>query len=408
MAIVPNENYVAFYDPKNPVHREWLLAVLDHVTALDPMALSEGPLRDLWTAPGTSPEKEEVTLAMPLIREFEGLRLKAYPDPHTGGEPWTIGWGLTRYPDGSPVRKGDTITAEQAAEYLQMRVIDDLHVQEARVPNWGRMTPPQRAALLSFGHNLGARWYGSDGFSRLTAAIKGEAWATVPKILELYRNPGSSVEPGLLRRRQAEGRLFASGSPKPPAVPPGSNPLPVRPFLQLDSETDQARRMCFSSACAMLLEYLKPGTLKGVNGDDQYLRTVQRFGDTTDAAAQVRALQSYGIKARFVQNADFKLIEAQIKAGIPVPCGYLHRGPVDRPSGGGHWLTVIGHDPSRVAVHDPLGEPDLINGTTLNSRGANLLFSRQNFGKRWMVEQVGGAYRYAPGKGWAIVAERPA
>jgi len=33
-----------------------------------------------------------------------------------------------------------------------------------------------------------------------------------------------------------------------------------------------------------------------------------------------------------------------------------------------------------------------------------LRFSRLNFGKRWMVEPIGGgAYRYAPGKGCAVV-----
>ena len=30
-----------------------------------------------------------------LIKEFEGCHLKAYPDPKTGGDPWTIGFGAT-------------------------------------------------------------------------------------------------------------------------------------------------------------------------------------------------------------------------------------------------------------------------------------------------------------------------
>jgi hypothetical protein len=31
------------------------------------------------------------------------------------------------------------------------------------------------------------------------------------------------------------------------------------------------------------------------------------------------------------------------------------------------------------------------------------------YGKRWMVEPIGGsAYRYAPGKGWAVVVDRAA
>lgn len=35
-----------------------------------------------------------------LIKRFEGLELRAYPDPGTGGKPWTIGIGTTVYPSG--------------------------------------------------------------------------------------------------------------------------------------------------------------------------------------------------------------------------------------------------------------------------------------------------------------------
>ncbi len=157
----------------------------------------------------------------------------------------------------------------------------------------------------------------------------------------------------------------------------------------------------------MLLEALRPGTLKGANGDDQYLAGVQRFGDTTDASAQLHAFAYFGVTARLVQNADFWLLEQQINRGIPVPCGYIHRGPVDRPTGSGHWLIAIGHSPTHVLVNDPWGEPDLIHGTTINPNGMGLHFSRLNFSKRWMMEPIGGgAYRYAAGKGWSIVVNK--
>jgi hypothetical protein len=49
------------------------------------------------------------------------------------------------------------------------------------------------------------------------------------------------------------------------------------------------------------------------------------------------------------------------------------------------------------------GEPDLLSGATLNANGMGLCFSRQNFGRRWIVEPIGdGTYRYATGKGWAV------
>lgn len=44
---------------------------------------------------------------------------------------------------------------------------------------------------------------------------------------------------------------------------------------------------------------------------------------------------------RLVQSADFDLIEAKLARSIPVPCGYIHRGPVDRHTGSGHWLPRL-------------------------------------------------------------------
>jgi len=428
--LIPTENYTKYFDPLNPSHKEWFQATLDHLVSLDPYALSAGKLRDIWTGPLKPAPNEEIELALSFIRDQEGCPLKAYPDAITGGEPWTIGWGSTAYENGSKVKPGDAITQEKADAMLLDFTKKNLAIQEKRIETWPKMNTLQRAALLSFGHNLGVNWYGGSRFTTITANIKKEQWSAVPKTLEKYVNPGSSAEDGLLERRRAEGRLFAQGTsqlppatPTPPARPPvGSkpparppakppvivypNPLKVFPYKQLDSATDQGHRMCFSSANAMLLEHMKPGTLKGPNGDDQYLRVVQRFGDTTDAGAQVKALSSYGLDVKFVQNANFALIESQIKKGIPVPCGYLHRGHVDSPTGGGHWLTIIGDSVDLVFVHDPLGEPDLITGETLNNNGFNLKFTKLNFGKRWMVKKVGSGYTFAPDTGWAIIANR--
>ena len=196
-------------------------------------------------------------------------------------------------------------------------------------------------------------------------------------------DPQALEEGGTLRRLWTEHQQSADSSPqadqirtaKPPSgaatgdapsvEAPLGNPLTVPWFSQLDSSTDQARRMCFSSSCAMLLAFLKPGVLRGANGDDQYLQRVRRYGDTTDAAAQLQALASYGIEAEFTQKASFRTLEAQIAAGIPVPCGYLHRGPVEQPAGGGHWLIVVGHTPTHLIVHDPFGEADLVSGATI-------------------------------------------
>lgn len=205
------------------------------------------------------------------------------------------------------------------------------------------------------------------------------------------------LPPGSLEPTGELGSIWkAAVDPKPS---PPSNPLKVPYYSQRDSSTAHAHRMCFSSSCAMLLEALKPGTLVGPNGDDTYLGRVFRYGDTTDSQAQIKALASFGIKARFITNGSFTVIEKQIKAGIPVPCGFLHHGHVSRPSGGGHWLTVIGFNQDAMVVNDPYGELDLVNGGYLSTKGAGLSYSRKNFGPRWMPD--------GPSTGWCIIAERP-
>jgi GH24 family phage-related lysozyme (muramidase) len=345
-----------------------------------------------WSQGG---KHQDVGPAIKLIQEFEGCHLEAYLCP--AGVP-TIGWGNTRHIDGRPVKLGDKVTGIEADMMLRReidRIIEKLRV----IPHWNEMSAGQQSALISFGYNLGASFYGAVGFETITKRLREKDWAKVPDALLLYCNPGSSFEAGLKRRREAEGRLWLQGMGLPEVQQQGfGNPLQVPFYAQLDSSTDQGRRMCFSSSCAMLLEYLKPGTLKGANGDDQYLKRVQQYGDTTDANAQIRALSSYGIKARFVQNASFTTLEQQIAKGIPIPCGYLHRGPISKPSGGGHYCCIIGHTPTHVIAHDPFGEADLVNGTTLNKSGRSVQYSRKNWGRRWQVEGTA--------TGWAILAER--
>jgi hypothetical protein len=178
----------------------------------------------------------------------------------------------------------------------------------------------------------------------------------------------------------------------------GALVLPVPYFCQRDSATGEGLRMCFSSTCAMAAAYLRPGCLAGSGQpDDQYLRLVRQFGDTTEAHAQVQALRVLGIEAELRTDGRPEQLLAQLQLGIPIPVGWLHHGPVDEPRGGGHWSLVIGWDSEREAVwmHDPNGEALLIGGgyvSTAIGSGRKLRYSIKNWGRRWMVE--------GPGSGW--------
>ena len=65
--------------------------------------------------------------ALKIIKKFEGFNEKAYPDPLSGGAPYTIGFGTTFYPDGSPVKQGQRCSKPKALEYLyyEISVIND-------------------------------------------------------------------------------------------------------------------------------------------------------------------------------------------------------------------------------------------------------------------------------------------
>jgi hypothetical protein len=217
------------------------------------------------------------------------------------------------------------------------------------------------------------------------------------------KGPNGPVE-GLKRRRAAELQ-HAQGNgqttlPLPAAqakqVSPSALIQLAVPYLsQNDSATSQGPRMCFSSSCAMAAVFLRPSALKGPGQrDDQYLALVQRHGDTTDANAQVKALQSLGLQARFRTDGCIEQLIEQLKRGMPSPVGWLHKGPVSSPSGGGHWSLVIGWDPAQrqLLIHDPNGEADLVNGgyvSTAIGSGQGLRYSERNWGRRWMGEGTG-------------------
>jgi hypothetical protein len=162
-------------------------------------------------------------------------------------------------------------------------------------------------------------------------------------------------------------------------------------YLQLDSRTAHADRMCFSSTMAMAIKYLWPQALLGSNADDDYLRTVLKYGDTTNPAAQVRAASDYNVRAVFHRNGSLQSLRDRLYGGLPVPVGFLHQGPASAPRGGGHWVLVIGITDTHVVIHDPYGELDNVNGgyPRRGVGGKAVRYSLKNWLPRWEVEGKG-------------------
>lgn len=166
----------------------------------------------------------------------------------------------------------------------------------------------------------------------------------------------------------------------------GKFPLTVPYFYQRDSKTWQGERMCQSSAIAMRLKQLNPALIED---DDSYIKIVNRFGDTVSQAAHQKALNYLGVNARFEQNGTEQRVYQLLDAGIAVPIGILHRGSISNPSGGGHWVTLIGYNATHFWCHDPFGELDLVHGGHPKNgptNGKSQLYTKKNLLKRWLIK----------------------
>ena len=325
--------------------------------------------------------------ASALIREYEGFESTAYPDPATGDKPWTLGWGFTSLND-ALIKKGDSISREDADALLDNWIETKVVPALARsVPGWKSLPLARQNALVSFAWNVGWGFYGAAGFETISKCLRESNYDAVPAALMLYINPGSNVEAGLRRRREAEGKLWGITAKTPFVL------LKVPYEYQNDNKSGTGYRECFSSSCAMIAKFYGK-----VKSDDEYNAIRSKFGDTTDSQAQLAALRSLGLQARFVTNAATGLLDLELRANRPVAVGWLHQGPYNAPTGGGHWSVLIGFDPGYWILNDPNGEADLINGGYVNhTKGAGVKYSRQRFDRRWMVD--GAA------TGWAILVK---
>jgi len=149
--------------------------------------------------------------AIDIIKKFEGCYLNAYLCPARIA---TICIGTTMYPNGKKVQLGDVATLEQAEEYLMYEINEKIIPNLVKIANWKYMNNNQRSALISFAYNLGSNFYKGKNFTSITKVCdERSSWGNAKWVEEQfvkYRNPGSSFEQGLLRRRKAEAKLFCS------------------------------------------------------------------------------------------------------------------------------------------------------------------------------------------------------
>ena len=153
--------------------------------------------------------KEALDLACNvLIKPFEGLArrrpdglVQAYPDPGSGGAPWTIGYGST----GPDITPQTVWTMQQCEEAL------DHHVQYFFVglcklsPTLRNAAPRRIASVLSWAYNCGLGNYRISTFKK---RIDAEDWEGAATECVKWNKAAGKVLPGLTRRRVAEAAMM--------------------------------------------------------------------------------------------------------------------------------------------------------------------------------------------------------
>ena len=143
-----------------------------------------------------------------LIQQFEGCARKqpdgsmaAYPDPGTGGDPWTIGWGST----GSDIKPGTIWTQAQC----DARFDDDVTKFAGQVSNTigtAATNQNQFDAMVSFSYNVGI---GNFSSSTLLKKHKAGDYPGAQAEFAKWNKAAGCVLAGLTRRRAAEAALYA-------------------------------------------------------------------------------------------------------------------------------------------------------------------------------------------------------
>lgn len=134
------------------------------------------------------------------VKEFEGLRLKAYKCP---AAVWTIGYGHTSAA-GVPIVNADLqITKDDAEEILKRDMVqyEDGVKKLVKVS----ITQGQFDALVDFAYNAGV---GALQKSTLLKKVNAGKFDEVPAEFMKWTKGGGKELPGLVRRRRAEVKLW--------------------------------------------------------------------------------------------------------------------------------------------------------------------------------------------------------
>ncbi len=146
-----------------------------------------------------------------LIQSFEGFAkvvssdtVTAYPDPATGAQPYTIGYGSTQAAIGIPVTLGELISRATAADYLQLGINNEFLPALRHCITVG-ITQSMIDACLSLMYNIGASNFIN---STLVKDINAQMWCAAGDQFLAWNKAAGQVLPGLTSRRVKERSVF--------------------------------------------------------------------------------------------------------------------------------------------------------------------------------------------------------
>lgn len=138
---------------------------------------------------------------IPIIKRFEGLKLKAYFCP--AGLP-TVGYGSTWYENGSKVKMGDVITIDRADKLLMFTVAEFGKQVDTLVTS--SINANQLGALTSFAFNVGIGNFRKSTLLRLVNANPSNP--AIRTEFGKWTRANGRVLKGLVTRRAAEADLY--------------------------------------------------------------------------------------------------------------------------------------------------------------------------------------------------------
>ena len=138
---------------------------------------------------------------IPIIRKFEGLKLRAYLCP---AGVWTIGYGNTFFENGSKVQEGDKITLDRA-DRLLFFVVTKFENEVKKIVK-SAINENQLGALTSFAWNAGTGNLTKSTLLKKVNANPNDV--TIRDEFMRWTKAGGKVLNGLVTRRKAEADLY--------------------------------------------------------------------------------------------------------------------------------------------------------------------------------------------------------